>query len=632
MIKKILFAVLIGLAVNATAQLHPIVDSIPMSDGKKLAADVYIPSGLSSGGPVILIQTPYNRQLYRNSLPLQIGLNLNSSNYIFVIVDWRGFYGSAAAAVPTPNYGADGYNCVEWIAQQSWSNGKVGTWGASALGRVQFQTAEKNPPHLVCICPQVSGPQYSYAQYYPNGDLRTEYIEQLDALGYGLGNTIVSNPVHNVTWTYLENNNFYPDSIRVPCYMIGGWYDMNIEDMLSFFTAIQTQSPVNVQSTHRLLMGPWSHNNTSNGNPNEGQLVYTGAEYRSDTLALQFFDYYLRQQSNNWNQSPVIQYYQMGDETWQQTPTWPPAGPVNTTFYFHGDGSLHTSMPVSSTDSSVYNYDPTNPSPTYGGPTLRNDLGQGPYNEADTIEGRNDIAIFSSDILANNVVMKGNAVVHLKVASNRFDTDFDIRLTDVYPDGRSMIVNDGCMRMRFLNGNTAADTGAIVPGRIYDCPITLPTTCITFLAGHRFRVDVTSSNYPRFNRNMNTDGPMYPNRSLDTLVNPLVATNTVYTNSINASYIQMPLVNYSEPSGIMALADDIISVYPNPVSQQLHVALLHTMEGELKLYDMLGNLVATQKITGTNNLVNVAGLSSGLYLLRVESGDGVMSRRVVVER
>jgi len=147
---------------NIVAQLTPIVDSILMSDGRKLAADIYIPTGITQG-PVILIQTPYNRTLYRFAgLPLQIKYNVNSSNFIFVIVDWRGFYGSSAAAYSgSPTRGEDGYDCVQWIAQQSWSDGKVGTWGPSALGKVQFQTAKENPPNLTCICPLVAASQFA---------------------------------------------------------------------------------------------------------------------------------------------------------------------------------------------------------------------------------------------------------------------------------------------------------------------------------------------------------------------------------------------------------------------------------------------------------------------------------------
>src|SRR5436190_13341417 len=129
-------------------------------------------------------------------------------------------------------------------------------------------------------------------------------------------------------------------------------------------------------------------------------------------------------------------------------------------------------------------YDPTHPSPTIGGPTLRPDLEQGPYDQRDSIEGRSDVLVFDTGILTQNVILKGSAIVHLKVSSDRLDTDFDIRLADVYPDGRSMLVNDGAARMRFRNGFAAADTSAIAPGQIYDCTINLPATAITFLTGH----------------------------------------------------------------------------------------------------------------------------------------------------
>ena len=131
---------------NSSAILTPIVDSVTMSDGKKLLADIYIPVGMTSG-PVILIQTPYNRLYYRLiGLPLGIGMDVDSSNYIFVITDWRGFYGSTSAMTASPpSRGIDGKSTVDWIAAQPWSNGKVGTWGPSALGKVQFQTAKENP-------------------------------------------------------------------------------------------------------------------------------------------------------------------------------------------------------------------------------------------------------------------------------------------------------------------------------------------------------------------------------------------------------------------------------------------------------------------------------------------------------
>ncbi|MBL0310254.1 MAG: CocE/NonD family hydrolase [Bacteroidetes bacterium] len=580
MMKNLLYAFFLffflGFAKESLAVLTPQVDSIPMGDGRKLAADIYIPKGMAQG-PVILVQTPYNRQRYRViGLPL-VGMNLDSSSYIFVILDWRGFYGSAAAKYAgAPDNGKDGYDAVEWIAAQTWSNGKVGTWGLSALGRVQFATAKKNPPHLTCICPLVAAPQYQYDEYFPNGCLKTEYVQQLDVLGFGTSAIIMTHPVHDLTWTFAESANFYPDSIRVPCFMIGGWYDHNIETMLDFYTAIQNSNQILVRDQHRLLMGPWVHGGSGMaqvGSVPQGELNYPASAHWNDSLALRFFDFYLRNEANGWDQSPKVQYFQMGEDVWQNSPSWPPAGGVNTNFYLHKDGLLDVSVPTSNADSLTFNYDPTDPSPTIGGPTLRADLVQGPYDQAILVESRNDILTFTTNTLTQNMAMRGNVVVHLKVSSNRRDTDFDIRLTDVYPDSRSMLVNDGVMRMRFRNGINAADTMLMIPGTDYDCVMKLPCTSLTFLAGHRIRVDVTSSNYPRFNRNMNTGGVMYPGNSMDSLVNPVVASNTVYTNVNNTSYITLPLVGFNGIDGRTMNQAEVIKVFPNRVSNLLNIEL-----------------------------------------------------------
>ncbi|MCW3086475.1 MAG: hypothetical protein JWP12_3841 [Bacteroidetes bacterium] len=624
------FSILTAASQQISAQLSPIVDSVPMSDGRKLAADVYIPSGMTSG-PVILIQTPYNRVYYRFlGLPLGISMALNSSNYIFVIADWRGFYGSAAAAYAgAPTTGVDGKSTVEWIAAQTWSNGKVGTWGPSALGDVQYKTAKENPPHLTCICPLVAGPQFEYEEYFPNGDLRTEYVEQLDALGFGLSATLMANPVHNTLWTYVENLNDYPSSIQVPCFMIGGWYDHNIEKMLPFFNEIRSSSPTAVRNEHRLLMGPWEHGGHSTasvGTANQGELTYANAAHWNDSLALMFFDYHLRTISNGWNTTPYIQYYQMGENTWQSTSAWPATGTSSTSFYFHQDGSLSTVIPSNTTDQLTFNYDPNDPSPTYGGPTLRADLKQGPWDQKDTVESRNDLLIFTTATLPQNAVLKGSAAVHMKIASDRLDTDFDIRLTDVYPDGRSMLVNDGTFRMRFRNGISAADTAVIVPNQIYDCVINLPNTAITFLTGHKIRVDVSSSNYPRFNRNMNTGAAMYPGNNMDVLVSPQIAANTVYTNATQTSYITLPLVGFT--TGISELNESKIAIYPNPFTDALTIETGIQEECVVTVYNLIGEQIFSQKFTA-NTKINTSAFANGMYVVEVRSGDGVVNKKFV---
>lgn len=630
---KKLFTLFISLAAcyALNAQLSPQVDSIPMSDGKKLAADVYIPQGMSSG-PVILIQTPYNRQLYRFNLPLGIGLNINSSNYILVIADWRGFYGSAAAAyVGAPGMGKDGYSAVEWIYQQSWCNGKIGTWGPSALGRVQFQTAKENPPHLTCICPLVAGPQYDYVEYFPNGDLRTEYVQQLDGLGFGLSPLLMQHPVHDLTWTYVENLNDYPDSIFVPCFMIGGWYDHTVEFMLPFFSEIQTQSPQNVRSKHRLLMGPWVHGGhgvAQVGTQPQGQLMYPAATGWSDSLALVHFDYYLRNINNGWDASPAVQYFQMGEDAWHSAPAWPAGGTNNVNFYFHKDGSLNNNVPPNNGDTLLLSYNPTDPSPTVGGPTLRADLQQGPYDQAPLVESRGDILTFTTNTLAQDVVMRGQGTVHLSVSSNKFDTDFDVRFTDVYPDGRSMLLADGAMRMRFRNGVTAADTMLMTPGQVYNIAIKLPNTCITFLAGHKIRIDVTSSNYPRFNRNANTGGPMYPANSMDSLVNPVTATNTVYTNSINASFITLPLIGYN--SLAKPTEEAAFSLYPNPCKDILHISPADKGAYTLRIYNLTGQQLRSFSGNG-DAAVNLGNLPAATYMAELSFASGETLRKKLVK-
>ncbi len=620
------------LAAQLQAQLNPQVDSIPMSDGRKLAADVYIPQGMSSG-PVILIQTPYNRLLYRLNLPLGVGLNLNNSNYIFVIADWRGFYGSAAAAyVGAPSLGKDGASAVEWIYQQSWCNGKIGTWGPSALGRVQFQTAKENPPHLSCICPLVAAPYYDYDEYYPNGDLRTEYVQQLNGLGFGIGPVLMQHPVKDLTWNYIENLNDYPDSIFVPTLMIGGWYDHTVEFMLPFFSAIQTQSPVNVRTKHRLLMGPWVHGGhgiAQVGTQPQGQLSYPAASHWNDSLALLHFDYYLRNINNGWDASPALQYFQMGEDAWHNCPNWPPAGSASVNFYLHKDGSLDNNMPAAGSDSLNVDYNPNDPSPTIGGPTLRADLEQGPYDQVPEVESRNDVLIFTTPTLIQDVEMRGKATVHLNVSSNKFDTDFNVRLTDVYPDGRSMLLADGVMRMRFRNGNTAADTALMTPGQVYAIDIDLPNTCITFLAGHKIRLDITGSNYPRFNRNMNTGGPMYPGNSMDTLVNPVTATNTVYTNATNSSYITLPLVNYNAIKEINP-QQNMISVYPNPAKNNITLVTLDGGNYSFTIYNATGQNCGSYTLNGSGSF-DISSLAKGNYLIEFYSNGRKVSVQQLVK-
>jgi hypothetical protein len=600
------------------AVLVPNVDSITMADGKTLAADVYIPNGMTKG-PVILIQTPYNRQAYRyGGLPLGIGMNLQNSAYIFVITDWRGFYGSAKSAyIGSPDRTADAYATVEWIAAQSWSNGKVGTWGPSALGKIQFQTAKRQPPHLTCICPLVAAPQFNYTEYYPNGCLRTEYVEQLDQLGFGLSNFLLSHPYKDNVWNYTETFNTYPDSIQVPCLMIGGWYDHNTDLMLDFFGQLQQKSPLNVRDKHRLIMGPWAHGGHGTakvGSKNQGELNYPNAENYSDSMALMFFDYYLRGLNNMWRNTSAFTCYDLGSMSWTKSSQWPEVTTSINTWYFNKNGRLTGAKPQANQDSLKYQFNPIQPSNTLGGSTLRTDLAQGPYDQR-PIEDNLTAFSFETDALTDFVALSGAVKVHLKVSSDQLDTDFDVRLVDVYPDGRSMLLNDAAYRMRFRNGFTAAAVSMMQAGKVYDCTITLPNTNNVFLKGHKIKIILSSSNYPKYNRNMNNGAEMYPGKSTDSLLNPLTANNVIYMNAVQSSYIEMPC----KPNISSLEADHLkaYSIYPVPVSNTLTINIDNIQQNAYyQLYNAYGQCISSGLLK--DQTLDCSSLQAGQYWINIQ--------------
>ncbi|RMG21792.1 MAG: CocE/NonD family hydrolase, partial [Bacteroidetes bacterium] len=381
--------------------LNPQVVQVPMRDGKELAADIYLPADTGSF-PVILIQTPYIRLAFRSiGLPLGIDKDLAGSPYAFVIADWRCFYGSAAACKVDANRGEDGYDLVEWIATQSWCNGKIGLWGPSALGNVQFQTAREQPPSLTCMVPLVSDASFDYLEYFPGGMARTEYIEQLDGLGFNFSRLLYANPVHNLTWDIAEAATTYSDRIKVPVLMIGGWYDHNADAMVRQFGELRSVSDEAVRSQHRLLMGPWAHGGAGPaqvGTARQGELSFPNAAGWHDSLAIRFFDYYLRDMDNGWPNTPPVTFYQIGENYWDSSEIFPPEAKSSSEFYLAENGRLSPGQPAE-LRTFQFAYDPNDPSPTHGGATLRADLLQGPYDQSQVVESRTDNVRFTSDEL-----------------------------------------------------------------------------------------------------------------------------------------------------------------------------------------------------------------------------------------
>lgn len=599
------------------AQLTPTTVNIPMRDAKTLAADVYLPNNTDTF-PVIFVQTPYNKNTFRQTgLPLGVRQNLSSANYAFVIMDWRGFYGSAAAFSLTGDKGQDGYDAIEWISNQSWCNGKIGTWGPSALSNVQFETAYEKHPNHVCAVPEVTMPQTRYDKYYPGGALEVASLQTLSVLFGSSGfKTVVENPHYSNLWSFVENSTLDLPNVAIPMLIVGGWYDHNIEFDILLLQMMQTQTDVAVRNKHKMLIGPWVHGGAGMsyvGSNIQGELNYPLAEGENHSYENQFFDYYLRGIQNNWEANAVFKYYQMGEDVWKTTATFENEPD---TLVFSTDENFKLVMTEvtggSSTKSIVY--DPENPSPTIGGKTLHPDLDQGPFNQQTVID-RSDALYFETDTFLSMLHVTGAITAKIIIQPGAVDTDVALRLVDVYPDGRKILIDDDIQRLRFRNGYTINDTSFMNVNSTYQFDITFDPIALSFPAGHKLGLIVTGSNYPRYNRNMNTGEEMYPNNSIDTLVNPQAINNQLVVGGGSIGTRLIVPGKFDANSSVVKTNKEVISVFPNPVIDELHVLGLKR-NSEIVILDVTGKEQACKQTKkGSEVIIDVAELANGVYFL-----------------
>lgn len=616
---KLLLLTVIGFVnLISFSQMTPTLNDIliQMRDGEYLEADVYIPTGTTTA-EVILVQTPYNKDLFEWSLPLGIGMNLDSQPYIWVIVDWRGFYGSNGADLSNFTRGEDGYDICEWITQQSWHANRIGTWGPSALGGVQYNTAKEQHPNHTCAVPLVAHPQQAYDSYYYGGVLEKARLEQLDALGYGLSPIVLANTYYSAAWQYSENQTWYPSDIIIPTLQIGGWYDHNIDKMLDWYEATRNSAAVSVRNEQWLLVGPWVHGGTgiaTVGSSTQGELSYPNAAGVSNTMARNFFDYFLLDATNNWENTDLITYYEMGTDNWNTSN----ATRIDVTSYdvLYLNQGNHLSNNTGSASTSFVS-DPANPSPTIGGANLHPTLDQGPYDQI-SLASRNDIITFESDLLYSDISISGNVTLDLYVEADQPDCDISVRLVDVYPDGRNMLITDGIKRMRFRNGYTAANEAFMTPGNIYQAQVQLAVTNYTWKTGHRIKAYIGGNSSYRWDVNRQDGGTMY-------VAGPTnVANITIHHNSTYPSKINLPGNNPT--LGIDNVNSTYFNVYPNPTADQLHI------EGDIvvesfKVIDLSGRTVKQGKLN--NSTIEVNELNSGTYIIELNSGGNILTKRFI---
>ncbi|MFZ1731480.1 MAG: CocE/NonD family hydrolase [Bacteroidota bacterium] len=628
-------------AAPLSAQLRYAETDIPVRDGNVLKADVYVNDG-SRPKPVILVQTPYNKSLYRLSFGLyrETGFPLDSSRYQYVIVDWRGFYASKDAAIAGYDRGLDGYDVVEWIAEQSWCNGKVATYGGSALGLIQFQTARQHPPHLVCAAPMIIDYKTEYSDYYYGGDLRREHVETLEKLGFITVSLVTSQPVENAYWRLLSSRNDYPEEIEVPLLMVSGWFDHYPNDVLRAFQDLREKSNEKVRLQHRLIMGPWLHSSVDMAD--QGELSFPNAVNTARDAAFAFFDYYLYGAKNGWPLTPVMRYYQMGENEWRSCDSWPAKGSTEHALYLSDQGKLLTEVERGSIAADSFSADPRDPSPSYGGARFNpfdNTVIPGPLDIRDVVENRDDVLLFTTDPLENNLVVAGGGKVQLFIRSDRPDTDFSIRLCDVFPDGRSMILTDGIVRARFHEGT---DREALLqPDSIYQVEITLQELAHTFLKGHSVRVVVGGADYPRFDVNLNNGGVMYADGD------SLVAHNQIYHTP---EYPSALILETEETTGLSQLPPEsgalrISAMWPQPFTQGSSLQIMFdaspVQNVRVEVRDLLGrSLRSVYKGPGKDHALlawdgrDAAGrvLPAGVYILTLSTAEAVQARMLSVIR
>jgi predicted acyl esterase len=596
---------------------------------KFLKADLYASDSITAK-PVILIQTPYNKALYR--LTGQINKSLSSiydtANYNYVILDWRGFYANKFQDTSGYNRGLDGYDVVEWISNQKWCNGKIGTWGGSALGQIQFLTAQENPPHLICAAPFIKDFKTKYEDYYYGGDFRKEHCESLEKLGLGNTPLILANPIKNNVWKFVENQNKSAEKINIPMFLCTGWFDHFPSDVIRAFEDLQTKSAPSVKGKHKMIIGPWLHSGIDN--LQQGEMEYPEAVGEAARFGKYFLDFYLLNRPNNWENYPVLSYYEINGN-WKFASNWSDIKREKDTLYLNEQYRLTEYPPFPKMSPieqfpDTINYNPLNPSPTMGGsrfnPTNK-DLPVGPIDISKTVENRNDILVYTSDTLNSDYIINGKTNIELFFKSNREDSDFSVRLCDVFPDGKSYILTQGIKRARFRETTTIEKL--LVPNELSSITVELSDLSYKFQKDHRIRIDISSSNYPMFDLNLNNGKEMY--KAGDTLS----ATNLIYRTNSNASKVIFSIpINIS--SVINTEVNDDILIFPNPASNELNISNLIPIS-KIQIFDIEGNEIKNEFKVNANFInVNLQNYVNGIYYIKYSNPKGTFIKKFVISK
>jgi uncharacterized protein len=515
---------------------------VTMRDGVVLRADVYRPAA-GQPVPAIVCRVPYD--VSHPLVPLS-GIDPERAvpaGYAVVCQDTRGRFASEGRFYPFIHEGRDGYDTVEWAAAQPWCSGQVGMAGRSYAGCAQWLAALEQPPHLKAVSPVVIGSGFYHNWIYQGGAFQLGFnlfwallihepkLASRAAALYG-HLPLASLPVlreneaarwyfdwmehatDDAYWQALSTNRRY-GRVRVPAFNVGGWYDLFLAGTLENFSRLREEGgSEEARRGQRLLIGPWAHGTTYGPYPDHSFPQFApedGIDLAG--LQLRFFDRHLKGQQNGLDEEPPVRIFIMGEQCWRDEWEWPLARTRYTPWYLHGNGALSPEPPGEAAPDR-YTYDPRDPAPTIGGitslPALLFAANSGPKDQR-KLEARADVLFYTSEPLQHSLEVTGPLTATLYASTSAPDTDFVVKLMDLHPDGASIILAEGVLRARFRNGFERESP--IEPGRVYPFRIDLTATGNLFRPGHRIQLAVTSSSFPRFDRNPNTghalgvDGP-----------------------------------------------------------------------------------------------------------------------------
>jgi len=530
-----LFASLLpGSTTWAQEEVEKKVVMVPMRDGVQLATNIYLPDG-DGPWPVVLTRTPYNKNGADRS-----AATYNERGYALVSQDVRGRYESEGENRPFEPDIEDGYDTVEWIAAQEFSNGKIGIFGTSAPGITSNLAAASAPPHLTAAYVTVAPDSLFYRSRFVGGVFKESHSGGW-LRGQGVSEDAIAaykaRAVLDQGWLDTDFL-FFRENVKIPVYNVGGWHDIYAEGSLYNFLYLQNQGREGARGNQKLFMGAFGHGAL------QGDLEYPGGGFISGDIEqqLRWWDYWLKDIDNGIMDEPPISFYMMASARKGnasplnrviQTDSWPPQHEL-TSLYLQSDMSIGTSAPRDDSASISYQFNPNNPVPTVGGQNLGRDVG--PRDQRDIGE-RQDYLRFQTPVLEEDVVVAGHIEMELYVSTDALDTDFIVKLVDIYPDGYEALILDYPIRTRFRNGQRTEDVDLMTPGEVEKLTINMWSTAQTFEKGHRLGVHVSSSNFPRFAVNPNNGAALD-----DTTTPAKIANNTIYFDAQRPSAIVLPVV------------------------------------------------------------------------------------------